>query len=185
MGVFLFVFLVFKGQALKLSIIKAKRVLVDEAEGKVLHTVTTLHTLCSNERARLIYLGKWLVWTYMTYRGILQWFITNNDKKTQHLDAILSQIQAQRLNHEYKLFSWQHLLFWKNMLQYENSVWWNILKIFQDFTWPLGVAMKKMLTHKWLLKWHILYNRIQYIKFFSLSQSYTCNNWRRQTCYCI
>lgn len=41
----LFVFLVFKGQAFKLSIIKAKRVLVNEGKGKVLHTFTPLQVL--------------------------------------------------------------------------------------------------------------------------------------------
>lgn len=50
---------------------------------------------------------------------------------------------SQRSNQENKLGSWQHILFWKNMLHYENSVWWNILKSFQDFTWPPPIAMKK------------------------------------------
>lgn len=45
MGFFLFVFLFFKGQALKLSIIKAKRVLVDEAEGSVTHSHYSADTM--------------------------------------------------------------------------------------------------------------------------------------------
>lgn len=91
-------FLGFKGQALKLSIIKAKRVWVDEGEGKVLHTFTPLQVLqtpWSNEQAKLIYPGKWLVWIYMNYSSVLQWFITNNHKKIHCLDVILSLIQAQ------------------------------------------------------------------------------------------
>lgn len=92
---------------------------------------------------------------------------------------------SQRSNQENKFGSWQHILFWKNMLHYENSVWWSVLKRFQDFTWPPPTAMKKMLTHKWLLDWKTLYIIFYYIGYAILSQSYTCNNWRHQTSCCI
>lgn len=80
---FLFVFLVFQGQALKLSIIKAKGVLVDEAEDKVLHTFTplqVLQTLWSNKQARFTLASDLCGLTWLTavfYNDLLQINIKN------------------------------------------------------------------------------------------------------------